>query len=501
LSGADRIRTVETSLVGATSAPLKERRLNIALYATVNRRTRILAASAEAIACGVRPGLPLIEAQATAPEVHFERHDPRSDRAALERLALWCQRFSPLVALEETETPDCLLLDVTGCGPVFGGEEKLANRVLRALARHRLKTRVAVADTVGAAWAVAHFDVADAHIVPPKQHARLLGPLPIEALRLPDEVVTTLHAFDLRRVEQLLTLPRADLPARFGPLLVRRFDQAFGDVREVLKFEHAEEPAHATWNSDDPLVHRHGVETVLSHLLDDILAKLRPRQQGVQHLLCIFANDADVVTMPVRLLKPSDHAEYLLDLIRLHLERTRLPAEVSAVAVRAIAALPIEIRQDEIFASDDGGERDREFRVLLERLTSRLGEQAVLQPQLFPDAQPEYAWRRGKCGAESGKKNASSLPDSTPHAPLILRRPTAVAVTSVVPGGPPLRLWWQDRDHVVRRSWGPERIETGWWRGRDVRRDYYLVEIDSGERFWLFRTLLAERWFLHGSFV
>ena len=135
--------------------------------------------------------------------VRFERHDPVADEKALRKLALACHRFSPLVAIEETAQPECLLLDVTGCGPFFGGEVKLAARVVRGLHGSSIRCRVAIADTVGAAWAGARFGAASPLVMPPRRHAELLEPMPIEALRLPADVVRTLHAFDLRTIGQL----------------------------------------------------------------------------------------------------------------------------------------------------------------------------------------------------------------------------------------------------------------------------------------------------------
>jgi protein ImuB len=84
--------------------------------------------------------------------------------------------------------------------------------------------------------------------------------------------------------------------------------------------------------------------------------------------------------------------------------------------------------------------------------------------------------------------------------PLFLKAPRSVAVVSIFPGGSPQRFEWRDRHYLVERSWGPERIETGWWRGDDIRRDYFIVEATTGERFWLFRNLIDGSWFLHGAF-
>src|SRR5262249_14862035 len=151
--------------------------------------------------------------------------------------------------------------------------------------------RVAIADTVGAAWAGTRYGSANPLVMPPREHAEILEPMPIEALRLPADVVRTLHHFDLCTIGQLRRLPRAELPARFGPVLTRRLDQALGDVREVLTFLGEEEPIEASWSSDDPLVHRRGVEIVLARLVDEILVKLRSRGHGALRLLCTFTPD------------------------------------------------------------------------------------------------------------------------------------------------------------------------------------------------------------------
>jgi protein ImuB len=156
--------------------------------------------------------------------------------------------------------------------------------------------------------------------------------------------------------------------------------------------------------------------------------------------------------------------------------------------------------------------------VLLNRLSSRLGEKSVLRPRLCPDPQPEYAGSLEAVLAETNaiRPSATSpkdnpVPDyqliSGPAVrPLCLKsQPAPIEVVSVVPDGPPVRFRWQSAEHVVACSWGPERIDTLWWRGPHVERDYYRVETTTGQRFWLFRqndtgNNGTGKWFLHGTF-
>src|SRR5262249_41181774 len=148
--------------------------------------------------------------------------------------------------------------------------------------------------------------------------------------------------------------------------------------------------------------------------------------------------------------------------------------------------------------------REWEEMALVERLSSRLGEQSVLRPRLVPDPQPEFACTYEPCssaerGAQSAERRDSALRVSL-RPPWLKPVPVPVEAMSVVPDGPPIRFRWGRQWHVVAHCWGPERIETGWWRGNDVRRDYYLIETDPGECFWLFRTLPDERWFFQAEF-
>jgi protein ImuB len=514
---------------------------------------------------GIEPGLPLAEALALHEffmlrsrqplELHLEAHDPLADRLALVQLADQCQQFSPTVGLEESPRPDCLLLDVTGLAALLGGEAALAGQVGRALAERGFTAHLAVADTIGAAWAVAHYlpategrvlepdrpvhkadrvdkkkraekknGVEKSHgqfamlLVPANETQRALAGLPLAALRLPAEMLDLLDELGIECVEQLCRLPRWSLHARFGPQLVRRLDQACGAAEEVIDAQRFAVELAAEWLLEHPTDRRETIETVLWQLLPRVVEPLAGQRKGVLELVCRLECEAGQPwLLPLGLFRATASVKHLFDMLRLRLESIWLDSPVAAVRVAVAAAGWLDLEQQQLFAEETQHASPRHLAGLVDRLTSRLGRQAVLKPVLLADAQPEHACqfvplaqaasgqqRVKKPARVKGQRSADSQPGRTfdsGERPLRLHSPPmALAVMSVAPEGPPLRFCYEGREEQVARFWGPERIETGWWRTRCVRRDYYRVETGSGRRFWLFRQLHDGRWFLQGTF-
>ncbi len=252
---------------------------------------KVVYCSSEALKAGVKPGLPLAEARSllTKKNPHFERHDAETDRLALEDLAVWSERFSPFVGVDESEASDCLLMEAGGVAPLFGGEQSLVEQIKQAFAQEGYYVRLAMADTMGAAWAVAHFGTTSKGqpvVVSSEALPRILSSLPVEALRLPEAVVKTLHALDLGRVGQILRLPRESLPSRFGLELLERLDQAFGRREELCTIHRPQDPLAVEWDFDPPTSDRKGLETAGRVLLERLLVKLSSRNEGVLRFWC-----------------------------------------------------------------------------------------------------------------------------------------------------------------------------------------------------------------------
>jgi protein ImuB len=489
--------------------------------------------------------MPLAEATALFPELEIEPYDPQADRQGLVDLAEACRAFSPSVGVEEAAAAECLLLDVTGLEHLFGDETTLAEQALGMLAERGLWTRAAIADTLGGAWAVVHWagergttsgatrpypqplsrlrerggSVEPPLKIPPGQTAAALRDLPVEALRLPEAIVETLRPLGIATIGQLERLPRADLAARFGPELVRRWDQATGLLPEAVPGLPLAVEYQARQGLEYPTADREAVRRLIEPLVRRLAAALRADGRGAMRLdcrlQCVCGEAGETrreVDCSVGLFRPTASPEHLLGLVMMRLESVRLPGPVEAVSVGAAFTAPVTLRQEGLFDDDlAAAKRGRLLAAMVDRLANRLGTQAVLAPRFVPDAQPECSYRyeplvgslKNAATTRKGRgagRSATANWDPPPRPLRLLSDPFPLTVVSVMPDGPPVRFTFRGEEHRVARCWGPERIETGWWRGPMVARDYYRIETAAGRRFWLFREREEERWFLHGLF-
>lgn len=504
-----------------------------------SRRPQVLLGSAAARQAGIRAGRPLAEALAIEPELCACEEDPTGDRRKLEQLADRMVRYSPCVGLEDGSAPECLLADITGCGPVFKGEDRLVQRAAEELRQAGWTARLAVADTIGAAWALAHF----AH-TPCRAPVGVLEPilreLPVAALRLSPEAVQLLDDLGIARIGGLLELPRAQVPARFGPEVLQRLDQALGRVPEVIRPCRMLGEIEATHRFEYAVDRLEVLRFVLERLTEEVQRALAERGWGARQLECLLHHEtAGVSKLEVSLFRPSQAFAHLWGLLRTRFEQVRVTEPVAALSLRVVSGEPVAKVQAE-FVDEDQTAARHETALLIDRLSSRLGRDAVTRPTLVADPQPEYACRfepviereakvdaallnqkRRKGRPASHNRSFDQWPrdrtrprrtknDSLSTDPEVSRfaqrplslwpTPARIEVLRVVPGGRPARFRWQGQDFLVTRAWGPERIETGWWRGHDVERDYYVVATHTGTRFWLFQRHGQEDWFLHGCF-
>ncbi len=374
----------------------------------------IVAVSPDAWAKGVRPGMPLAEARSmaqpiavnvtrrrpsksesatTAPSVEFHEWQPERDRKVLKSVAELTRRYAPIVGLDDVPLPDSLLLDITGCGPLFGGEAGLAESLLRDLRQAGWSCRIAVAQTVSAVWALTHAEFArrpDANranldrrrphrsvsesmlhelpiqIVPQGQHLAEINGLPVSASRLDLNDLEILSHLGIRSIGQLLGLPREDLPARLSANAILRIQQLSETIDEPIEPLPEANPIAATWSSDEPACGLIDVRHILQFLTDQIAEQLVRRRMACSSLSCVFkCNDGSLVPLNGSVVKPTQSSELLHEVLCLRVE-----TEGTLFAL-----------EDTLFAS---GESGGDAAVSEEDMKSRLaGKVASLDSQPF----------------------------------------------------------------------------------------------------------------------
>ena len=484
--------------------------------ASVKSAQRIAAMTDGAARLGLKIGMPLADARAMYPSLPVVDDDPEADRRFLEAIADWCDRYTPLVGLDSS---DGLLLDVTGCAHLFGGETALARDLVTRLANQGLRARVAIADTVGCAWAVARYGKLSSSlgIIPRGETEAATLPLPIAALRIDADTVADLKTSGLVRVADLAARPRAPFAARFGKGLLLRLDQALGRVDEPISPRLPVPAAMAEQRFPDPIAREADVLGTIEHLARQLLTVLDRRGEGGRLFqVALFRADGTMHRLEIGTGSPLRDPPRIRKLFE---ERLAVLGDAcdpgfgyDMVRLSALVTERIDPAQTGLAQNDHADELAH----LIDRLGARFGLRRV--SRLVPQDThiPEYAVMN--VPAHAAHRAAAPLPveqDTLMAArPLrLLARPEPVDAIAEVPDGPPVQFSWRRVMHQVAQAEGPERIAMEWWRddrGNKLTRDYFRVESEAGARMWLYREGLyggeiktpeLPRWYLHGLFA
>ncbi len=434
----------------------------------------------------------LADARARVPELAAFPHDPAADRALLLWLVEACERYTPTVAAAGDTT---LALDLTGCLDAEGIARDLAVR----LARRGLQARLAHAATPDAALALARFGVDDA------------ANLPVAALGLGDEAHLALARAGLRTIGDLAARPRAPLAARFGRELPLRLARLLEEEDRRIT---PHRPPPAVWAEQrfaEPMATTSPLLEVIERLALDLEGQLARRGAGGRRFdAALFRTDGHIARLSVACGRPLRDPPAIRALFAERLESLADPLDpgLGYDMVRLAAPLvePLDAEQPDL-AGEDAAKAD--LAPLLDRLRVRFGVNSVSRFRPRDEHLPEHAAARAP--PEAGPFAwPSPEPGEPPLRPLFLYDPPQrVTVIAEVPDGPPRRFGWRGRQHRVVRHEGPERIAYPWWKhpdGHGPTRDYYRVEDDAGQRFWLFRHgLYSEngnpQWYVHGLFA
>lgn len=470
------------------------------LAAQAGNRWEIQAVDPAAQALGLKPGVAVADARAWVPQAIVFPLDPAADAADLKHLADWATRFSPLVAIDQA---DGLMLDIAGCAHLWGSEARMLADLDRHVRSFGLRHRAAIADTIGVAWGVARFGAGANRIVPHGQQETALSALPPAALRLPEELCAQLQRLGLKHIADLCALPRAALARRFGTTLMDRLDQALGRQDETLSPLLPPPQCYVRMDFAEPITQRADIDRALDLLLNRLTEALRPHESGPRKLdLSCYRLDGETQRLSIGTARASLDAAHLFRLFEENLDLLRPDDGFEAMRLsgRELERLQMQQRDFEVTAA-----AHHDLAPLIDRLSNRLGEDAVYRCETRESHVPERAVRRLPPLAESPRLH---WPKAAQRPIRLLPHPEPIEALAPIPDDPPVQFRWRHVLHRVRAAEGPERIAPEWWLpGEDDAeiRDYYRVEDAEGRRFWLYRAGLYQtgrnpRWFLHGLF-
>lgn len=443
------------------------------------------------------------QAKALCAELLDFPHQSERDRKALDSLGRAMMRFTPVVSVE---AQDALLLDVTGCERLFHGYKNLITQVHAALRNWKIAANCTIAPTAAGAWAIANCSRPGWQIVSASQLTHALDPLPVGSLRIEPAVVQKLERVGINTIGTLRKLPRDTLPSRFGQPLLNRLAQALGEMPESFAPVEQSDEIRASIEFEYSIDSLEIVWEIVRELLDRVILDLTRRGCGARRLVLRFHHyHGQPVEQAVRLARPSRDPKNLFNLIRCALESIQtdegfIRIDLDVPVYEKVTLQQITLHDQELTNAWF------EWSGLVERLQAKLGADAVLRPRWNESHLPEKACTFQPATADISSNTALAVHEVKPLSarPLcLLRQPLEVGVI-VSPSddreGAPISFSHDDTVHRVRICIGPERITGPWWEGNHKTRDYFIVENDTGERFWLFRVIETWKWYLHGRF-
>lgn len=461
-------------------------------------RMVVKATSRTAAARGIHNQMVVADSKAIMPALQVLNYQEGQEEKLLLALAEWCIRFTPIAAID---LPDGLLLDISGCPHLWGGEQAYLKDILTRLRAFGYDVRAAMADTAGAAWAIARYGKTAA-IVPPGGQTEALMPLPPTALRLDAAIVLRLEKLGLYQIRNFMHMPRRALRRRFGDVLLQRLDQALGQAIEAIIPVQPLEPYQERLSCLEPICTATGIEIALQKLLATLCQRLEVDGKGIR--TCIFKGyrvDGNMQQIQIGTSRPSRSAAHLFKLFELKIAAIEPALGIELFVLEAVITEDLTAEQEALWSLTNNHD-DAVLAELLDKIAGRIGpgcihrylpaehywpERSVVAATTLQE-QPATAWRTGQ-----------------PRPVHLLPAPETIEVTVPMPDYPPMLFRYKGQLHQVKKADGPERIEQEWWLAHGQYRDYYCVENEAGERYWLFRlgdyNSGEPKWFLHGFFA
>jgi len=474
------------------------RGLPLVLSVPDHGRMMITAANALAEAQAIYAGMMVADARVIIPSLQVLDYKPVLTGKLLKGLAEWCIRYTPLVAID---SPDGLILDITGCAHLWGGEKPYLENIVTRLKTLGYNVHAAIADTIGAAWAIAHFGENYSIVESGGQTTALLS-LPPEALRLETDTVERLHKLGLNRINNFIAIPRSALRRRFGPQFIKRLDQALGNEEEMTQPVQPVEPYQERLSCLEPITTAIAIEIALQRLLETLCHRLQQEQKGLRiAFLKCYRVDGNIQKIEIGTNHPTHNTTHLFKLFEIKLDTIEPGFGIELFTLEAQKVEDVSPLQENLWQRKMGLD-DISLSELLDRFTGKFGVNHIYR--YLPD---EHYWpeRSIKPALSLNEKSITEWKVDRLRPLQLLSKPEPVEVTAPIPDYPPMLFRYKGMLHKIIKADGPERIEQEWWIQQGQHRDYYYVEDEEGHRYWLFRlghyADESYQWFIHGFFA
>jgi protein ImuB len=457
-------------------------------------REVITFASVDAAALGIAPGMILSDAKIRMPALQVIDTDP-DPAQLLHRIALRFIRYSPEVAVD---LPDGLLINITGCAHLWGGEEPYYKDMTHRIHSGGYHVRAAIADTPGAAWAFARH-LKDPLIVPAGEHRKFLINLPPTALRLSPEILGRLRKLGLAKIQHILNQPRQTLTPRFGKELLLRLDQALGQAEEYLIPVIPPVPYRERLPCLEPVVTAGGIDYALTKLLEALCHRLQREGKGLRTALFqCHRVDHKIIEIPIGTTRATYNITHLFKLFETKLPDIEPAMGIELFTLEAPKVEDASPSQEALW----GGPAGVELAELLDRIANKTSADNLAR--YFP---AQHHWpERSYIHVPFDQHTPADAWPTDPRPIHLFDPPEPITVTAPVPDYPPMSFRYRDTLYRVAAANGPTRIENEWWLDNARPRDYYTIEDQDGARYWIFRSghyhdPQPARWYLHGLFA
>ncbi len=446
---------------------------------------------------GISVGMVVADCKALIPELQIFDYNPKQPVKLLTALAEWCIRYTPFISID---LPDMLMLDASGCTHLWGGEEKYLEDIQQRFKNFGYHIKPGMADTIGAAWAIAKYGN-NVTVVAPGKEIEAISLLPPSALRLESVALDRLSKLGLKTIGSFIKMPTTALRRRFGQHLLKRIAQTLGEEMEIMDPVIPVVPYQERLPSLEPIRTAEGIEIAIKTLLEIMCLRLQQESKGLRkcELRC-YRMDGVVEKIHIGTSKPSRNTLHLFKLFENKIIQIEPDLGIELFVLEASIVEELQNTQDALWAISSA--KESAIAELLDRLAGRTGEQAI--HRYLPD---EHYWpeRSFKIATSLNEKPTTEWRTDLPRPLHILPVPELIQVSVPLPDYPPLLFIYKKKRHSIMKADGPERIEQEWWIQDGLYRDYYCVEDEQGARYWLFRSgdynSGDPKWFLHGFFA